>query len=370
MKALKKTSAEAKMSAASAFILRYVLSAFGISALAFMLLRFPFYSAEGARKGISICLESLIPSLYPFMIISDIFVLSSLAEMKLPFFERLCRFLFRLPASAMPVIFFSFIGGLPVGAKMSAQLYERGLITERQCARMLCFCVNPGPAFVISAVGSAMLGSEKTGLVIYISLVISSLIIGILSRFFASPEEPYTPEEKHRNGISEAGNLIEKAVLRSSKAILAVCSWVVAFSCVGELVSILAVSEGAKDFILCIIEMTRGCLVAAEGYPAPIIAAVIGFSGICGHLQLAGALRVCSFRYKYFLIARIVNGGLAAVICGFLLKLFPVASETFAVGAKPQSATTSGSLMLSALMIVMAILFVLGEDYKVVRKKV
>ncbi len=369
MKFLNKPAISDKISGLYLFIMRYMLSAFAIFLLAFMLLRFPSYSADGVKKGISLCLESLVPSLYPFMIVTDIFISSKAAEIRSVTVGRLCKFLFRLPASAMPVILLSFIGGLPVGAKMSAELYERGLISKEQCARMLCFCINPGPAFVISAVGVSMLGSQSAGLIIYISLVLSSFIIGVASRFFVSPDENLFIAEKSICNESQTGNMIEKSVIRSSKAVLAVCSWVVAFSCLGELISVFALGEGMKSFLLCISEMTRGCFTAAGRYPVPIVAAVIGFSGICGHFQIMGEMKKCFLKYKTFLVCRIINSGLSAVICGFLLKLFPVASETFSVGVKPDSATTSGSVMLSVLMIVMAILFVLGDDYRVTGKK-
>ncbi len=370
MKALSKLPLKEKISSAYIFILRYIFSSFIVFTAAFILLKFPSYSIEGVKRGISICFDSLIPTLYPFMIITDIFISSRAADFKIPFLERLCRFLFRLPAGALSVIIFSLIGGLPIGARMSSELYERGLISKGQYARLICFCVNPGPAFVISAVGATMLGSEKTGLIIYASLVLSSLIIGIMSRFFTYDNETVICNADSDVITHRGGAIIEKSVAKSSRAILSVCSWVVAFSCVSEFIDGFVGSEGAKSFLICLTEMTRGCLVVSESYPAPIVSAVIGFSGICGHLQVMSAVRESGLKYKYFLVGRIINSGLSAVICGLLLKLFPVASETFSVGTRPQSATTSGSVLLSALMIIMAVLFVLGDDYRVTRKKV
>lgn len=370
MKALSNLPLKEKISSAYIFILRYILSTFAVFSAAFVLLKFPSYSIEGVKKGISICFESLIPTLYPFMIITDIFISSRAADLKIPFLEKLCRFLFRLPSGALPVIFFSLIGGLPIGARMSSELYERGQISKGQYARLICFCVNPGPAFVVSAVGATMLSSEKTGIIIYTSLVLSSLVIGIMSRFFIYDDEALICKARSEEVSHKRGASIEKSVIKSSKSILAVCSWVVAFSCISEFIDGFLVSEGAKSFFICLTEMTRGCLAASERYPVPIVSAVIGFSGICGHLQVMGAVRESGLGYKYFLVSRIINSGLSAVICGLLLKLFPVASETFSVGTRPQSGTTSGSFFLSVMMMIMAVLFVLGDDYRVIRKKV
>ncbi len=356
-----------KMSKIYLFVIRYILSVFAVCSAAFILLKFSSYSVSGVKKGIDICMSSLIPSLYPFMILTNYYALSEFSKFKVRSIDKLCSLLFRLPGCSAAVILFSFVGGLPVGAKMSVGLYERGLISKEQCRRMLCFCVNPGPAFVISAVGITMLGSETIGVIIYVSLIVSSLAMGIASRFFSSGNESYINYSYADNGEAD-GSPLEKAVIRSSKSIFGICAWVVAFSCFNEIAGNLNINESVRTFILCTSEMTNGSLKAAESFSAPIVAAVIGFSGFCGHLQLMGEINKVQMKYKYFLVSRIINSGLSAVICSFLMKCFPMAEETFSVGIKPEVSENSGSTVLSVLMLLMAVLFLIGDDYRVERK--
>ncbi len=368
MKALTEKNSLKKLSKAYLFLIRYSFSVFAVFSAGFILLRFSSYSAEGVKKGMDICMKSLIPSLYPFMILTNYYALSGPSGIRAGLTDRLCHAVFRLPGCTAAVILFSFIGGLPVGAKMAVSLYERGLISEQQCSRLLCFCVNPGPAFVISAVGMNMLGSEKTGVIIYTSLIISSVIIGIASRYFSGGDEAYiSSAAEEKKALKSAP--IEEAVKKSSKALFGICGWVVAFSCINEIAVNLNLSDAVKTFFLCVSEMTAGSITASEGFNAPIVAAVIGFSGFCGHLQLIGEIRKVRLKYKYFLVSRIINSGLSAVICSFLMKCFPVAEETFSVGVKPVGGENSGSAVLSALMLLMAVLFLIGDDYRIVRKK-
>lgn len=350
------------------FIFRYLLCSFITFFMAFLLLKFSSYSAEGVKKGIRICTESLVPSLYPFMIVTNAFIMSGASEMKPSFLDKLCRFLFRLPAAAAPAIFFSMVGGLPVGAEMSAGLYRKGVISQQEFRRMLCFCMNPGPAFVISAVGAVMLGSSATGVLIYVSLVISSLVIGIFSRFFTYENEKYISLSEDEDRQRRTG-IVERAVVKSSRSVFSVCAWVVAFSCLCELISNMNLSDGMKTFLLCTVEMTNGSLTVSESFTAPVVASVIGFGGFCGHLQIMNAVKAAEMKYKYFLVGRIINSGLSAVICSILMRLFPVARETFSVGVRPEGGDTSGSTVLSVMMIIMALLFVIGDDYKVSRRK-
>ncbi len=367
MKALTENRSFRKLSKAYLFVIRYSLSVFAICSAAFVLLKFPSWSVSGVKNGIDICTNSLIPSLYPFMILTNYYALSEISEFRIGVTDKLCSFLFRLPGCCAAVILFSFVGGLPVGAKMSAELYSRGLISKEQCGRMLCFCVNPGPAFVISAVGMTMLGSKATGVIIYVSLIMSSLIIGVASRYFSPADETYINSIFLQKSAVK-GSPLETAVINSSKSIFAICAWVVAFSCLNEITVNLNLSEAVKTFILCISEMTCGSMTAAVSFSAPIVAAVIGFSGFCGHLQLIGAINKAEMKYKYFLVSRIINSGLSAVICSFLMKCFPVAEETFSVGIKPEVSENSGSAVLSVLMLLMAVLFLMGDDYRVGRK--
>lgn len=369
MKALTETRTLPKLSKAYIFLVRYALSTFAVCTAAFILLKFPSFSASGVKKGIDICLTSLIPSLYPFMILTNYYALSEISQLRMKTADRLCNILFKLPGSCGAVILFSFVGGLPVGGKMASELYGRGLISKEHFARLLCFCVNPGPAFVISAVGADMLGSKGTGVIIYVSLVLSSAILGVLSRFFESADQTYISCALKDNS-SEKGKKapIEMAVIKSSKALFSICAWVTAFSCLNEITVNLDISDALSSFILCTSEMTNGSMMAAESFSVPVVAAVIGFSGFCGHLQMIGEIRNAELKYKYFLVSRIINSGVSAVICSFLLKYFPVAEETFAVGIKPEAGENSGSVLLSVMMLLMAVLFLVGDDYKVGRK--
>ncbi len=370
MKTVKENSFFDKTNKIRLFIIRYFLCTFATFIMVFLLLKFPSYSMEGVKKGMRICAESLIPSLYPFMILTNIYLSYEKSDLKVSFFDKISRFIFRLPGSSLAVILFSMVGGLPIGAKMSEELYRKGIISGEQRARMICFCVNPGPAFVISAVGVTMLGSKKTGILIYVSLVISALALGFATRFFTSENETYIKQSAHPETESDSGSSIEKAVIKSSKSIFAICAWVVAFSCLNELTVNMSLPEGMKTFILCTSEITNGCIVASEKFSAPITASVIGFTGFCGHLQIISQIKSSGIGYKYFLAGRIINSGLSAVICSLLLKLFPVAKETFAVGTRPVAGDTSGSLTLSVLMIIMAMLFVIGDDYRLKRKNI
>ena len=136
------------------FYFTYVPFVSAISLLGFTLLCYPAASVEGVKEGIGICTNVLIPSLFPFLLISHLFVESGALCFRNKIVSWFMRVFFALPGSAFPIILLSFIGGFPVGAILIKNAYEKGAINESEGQRMLLFCVNPGPAFTFITVGS------------------------------------------------------------------------------------------------------------------------------------------------------------------------------------------------------------------------
>ena len=100
-----------------------------VLAAAFGLLAFPADAADGARSGIGYCLNILVPSLFPFMVLSTFLVKSGLSEQIGKVLGGVTRTLFRLPGCTAATILMSMIGGYPVGARGIAALREGGFLT-------------------------------------------------------------------------------------------------------------------------------------------------------------------------------------------------------------------------------------------------
>ncbi len=350
------------------FYFRYLVAIFIICFISFMLLRFPETAGQGISDGIDICLGTLIPSLYPFMIVSSLIINMNIFRFFDRHFSKITKLIFALPGKCLGVIFMSLIGGFPIGGKMTKDLYESGEISRSQAKRLLMFCVNPGPAFAISSVGFYMLGSKKIGLIIYLSLIISSLTVGILSRFVVEEDNSYFTQKLDFNTSSFSDSLV-KSVSSGSVSMLSVCAWVITFSCINRLIEITPLSAGFKFFLYCILEVTNGCLSSCGNLPIPIIAGIISFAGFCTHFQIMSAINTVKLKYKHFLACRIFSGALTVIICNFALKLFPVSYDVFSMGTLPQQATFGKSAGVSIGMLAMCGIFLIGDSFYIKIKK-
>ncbi len=305
----------------------------------------------GVSDGLRICAAAIIPSLFPFMVISDFVIRSGLADLAGRFINPVTRLFFRLPGSAGCAVVMSMLGGYPVGAKMTAQLLEDGSINRNQAKRMMLFCVNAGPAFVIGTVGTVIFSSRKAGIILYLSMIVSSLIMGFASRFFSGNEidiKIKTPE--FRSGV------FSQSVMQGVNSTLMLCAWLLLFSCVGSYLKKLP--DGIAQYTNLITEVTGACISACGRYPVSIQALIMGWSGICVHCQLLPSIKETQVKYLHFVVSRIVHGALSATVADFLFRIFPCETDVFSTGTEvlPEIYSVSvpaaiSTVILSAMLI-------------------
>ncbi|MCM1544638.1 MAG: hypothetical protein NC110_04995 [Ruminococcus sp.] len=347
----------------------YLLLTGFVFTIAFMLLRFPAQAGEGVKYGLNLCVSTVIPSLFPFMVLSSFFAESGICSKIGELFNRWTQLIFKQPGVSSSVILLSNIGGLPIGAKMVKQFYEKEQITREQGQRLLLFCINPGPAFVISSVGHYMLGSAKAGVILFFSQMLASLMIGFLTRFIADENSfvdiPCNKETNKPNFIQA----LVCSVSQSTSGMLAICSWVIIFSSLEKLIDVFELSKGMKLFLSCILEVTNGCNCASGKLPIPIIAGIIGWSGFCAHFQVMSSVIKLRMKLKYFLTGRIINGALSVIICQLLLCFFPVEENVFLSVTDNFTVSTSACFSVSLGMFLMCLLLLLGDNFKIKFRK-
>ncbi|MCI1955163.1 MAG: sporulation protein [Oscillospiraceae bacterium] len=335
-----------------------------VLAAACALLIFPAQAAQGAKNGVGYSLNILVPSLYPFMALSVFVVKSGLAERIGSALEKPTRALFRLPGAAAASVLMSAVGGFPSGARSAAALYEAGIVTRAQAERMMCFCVNAGPSFVITAVGVGFLRNAQAGAVLFASQTASFLAMGILSGIFSGKgaEAPARRRKKPPAGTAQA--LIESAA-DAAYSTLMMCCLVILFAAMMNLLRMAAAAPGLSVFLSALLEVTGGCAdLARYGAPLWAIAFAIGWSGVCVHMQVLSCLGGIPIRKARFALCRAAQGAVSAAVCFGLTALFPQSAETFGNFSGPVTGAFSNSVPSAAALAVLcaALLFCMPHE--------
>ena len=113
-----------------ALLLTLLLLAACVGAGAALLL-WPEATSTGVSRGLSICSSVIIPSLFPFLVLSGFLVKSGVSAALGRRLERPTRFLFGLPGCCAAGILIGFIGGYPAGAIAVGELMKQGALTPR-----------------------------------------------------------------------------------------------------------------------------------------------------------------------------------------------------------------------------------------------
>lgn len=344
------------------FYLSFLPSAFIIFVIAYLILLYPETASSGVADGIELCLKTVIPSLFPFLVISNIAYDCGFINLISGKTGRFTEILFRLPAISLPIIIMSMLGGYPVGSLLIAKAFEKKQLSRSQAERMIMFCVNPGPAFVVSTVGCSFLGSKQSGVIIYISLTITAILMGVLSRFLADDTyNEFLHKQEKTHPVSSS--VITESVNNSTRNMLNICIWIVVFSCFGELLPLIVENKASIIFLTMVSEVTNGAMIASEKFTLPIITAVIAFAGFCVHLQIMPCLLKIKLKYKYFLSVRILNSAFSCVVTFIITELFPQYSQVISLGAKPHAASNDISIPICVWLMIMCGLHIIGDSY-------
>jgi len=288
---------------------------------AFLLFRFSNLVFSATAKGVEICKDTLLPSLFPFMILASFLSYCGANQIISTLFLPITKLL-SLPASAGGIWFASFVGGFPSGAASVCALYEIKCIDRSFAEKIIPCCVCSGPAFLIIAVGKVLLNSYYIGLLLFVSQVISVIILTAL--FCKDSENIAAAQQKH---LPFSVSLVS-AVNRSTSSMLSIFSFVILFS---VLVELALHCFPQLSVISSLFEVTIGCKMISEQLTFPIlpIAFLTGFGGISVCLQVVSIAYQNSLTPKFFWTVRFLNGILCSIISFILLKVFPQSTAVY-----------------------------------------
>lgn len=288
---------------------------------------------SSVKSGIDICLNTLIPSLFPFIFFTNLLsdfcgdVLSSV------FAPILCP-LFNISAPASSAFVLGTLGGFPTGASVASSLYKQRKISKDEAQRLPIFCNNAGIMFVISAVGKEFFGSAVIGFTLYALHILSSVILGIITR----PKEKMYSFEKNflKKSFSEFSppsitTVFPHCIYTSLKSMAAICANFLVFRCV-TYIFFSGPDQAGTSVFKGILEMVGGIFSLGKT-PRDLIAAafILGFNGLCVHMQTASIFFESGLSIVKCIIGKLFCAFLSAGILFISLNFSKIKLSQFAL---------------------------------------
>ena len=290
------------------------LSLLGVMAL---LLLCSADAAQAVRDALALCVQSVIPALFPFFVVSSLFIDLGCAAVLGRSLAPIMRRLFGVSGAGGTAFLLGIIGGYPVGGRTAGELYRSGQCEREECERLLAFCNNAGPSFILGIAGLGCFGSVRVGAWLYLIHVGAAVMVGLLfrstSRQMGRPEKTETPRW--------ADALIE-AVRGGAMSMVNICAFVVFFLVILRLFSrFTGIQHGA---ILGIVEMTNGILRLANDRRGFIWAAgLLGWGGLSVHCQTAAVLSGSGLSLKRYFIGKALQAAISMAAAWPVSLLLP-----------------------------------------------
>lgn len=274
----------------------------------------PQQAAEAVRQAMQLCAGSVIPSLFPFLVLSSLAVNSSPSPG--PSFSTLLGRCLGCSPTGAKVFLLSLLGGYPVGPRLMGQLVRQGELSHREAEHLLLFCNNAGPAFVLGFVGLGLLGSLRAGVWLYLLHALSALLIALLFR----PRQPFSsPAQSRALSPSFSQELVE-AITSAGSAMVQVCAFITFFY---TALHLLTQRTGiAHPLALGFVELTCGLTRLTPTRAGFVMAAgLLGWGGLSVHAQTAAALDGTGVSARNHLLGKLLQGVFAAFLGNFVWLL-------------------------------------------------
>lgn len=234
----------------------------------------------GAQKGIELCIYTVIPSLFPFFVIS-ILLTGALSGSSLAMLRPILRFC-KMPEGSGNLLTVGLLGGYPVGAKCIYDAWRRGQMLKADAQRCLGFCSNAGPAFIFGMC-SALFSKIWIVWILWGIHIFSALLVGNLL-----PGDTESP----RCSVRSNWMSLPQAMTNALTAISSVCGWIVLFRVIIAFAQRWFLWLFPKNCAVAfegILELANGCAalasVESEGMRFIFCAAFLGTGGLCVGLQ-------------------------------------------------------------------------------------
>lgn len=248
----------------------------------------------GASEGVMLCLMTVIPSLFPFFVLS-VLLTSSLMGTTLAFLRPL-GILCALPKGGESLLAASFLGGYPAGAQAVAESYRAGQLPKQEAERLLAFCNQAGPAFLFGMMSAMFPRPWMTwalwGIQVFSAVLVAQIFPG--DRTLTLPSHP------------GKGASLSAALWSALRAMAAVCGWVVIFRvllafCGRWFLWLLPVD--VQTALTGLLELSNGCIALGAVTNIRtrfcIAAGILACGGLCVSMQTLSVTTGLSHR-RYF----------------------------------------------------------------------
>ncbi len=313
---------------------------------------FPAPVFQGARNGLLLWFNTVLPTLLPFMIVSDLLVSTRAIHGISRAAGIFLRPMLGVSDYGAYTVLAGFLCGYPMGSKVTSDLLRSGRIHRSEGGYLLSFCNNTSPMFVVSFVVLQNLKTPQLAVPALAILWISALICGILFRRRYFPEENHFPGKKRPLDLLSQGRLsigqfshgrksspgeassrpgiLDACIMNGFEAITKIGGYIMLFSICMELLQLVPFRNTPLfQAVLASLEITNGiALICGGAFPIStkfiLCMALSSFGGWCSVAQTQCMIRESRLPLLPYIAQKLVTMIVTSLIAFIYLLLFPL----------------------------------------------
>lgn len=272
--------------------------------------------------SISIWKDKLLPSLLPFLMLSNLLIEYNSINILNILFKKPIEKIFHLSKEASSIIFISLFSGFPSSSIYIKDYLEKNIITKEEANHLITFTHFSNPSFVITTIGILLLNNKKLGYYILICHIISNIIIGIFFRNKKISKKEIKINEEYSN--KKFIKILTNSIKNSFITLVNILGIITFFLMIITILkNIIHTDNIFFKLITSTIELTNGIKIITDltiplKLKCSLIGSLLSFGGISIHFQVKSIIEGTSISYKKFLIARIIH----SILCFILVYFF------------------------------------------------
>lgn len=299
--------------------------------LLIFLLLFPAVSIEGARQGLLLWSNVVLPTLAPFMICTQLVtLLDGIRFLMIPF-SPILRVLFGLSPSGGYVLLAGLLCGYPLGARLCAEFASRDLISQKEARYLLSICNHPSPMFLLGFV-KGQLPADTSAFLLLTCLYLPILPLSLISRYVYGFTAKFQTADSDLANTKKGTFSMEEILLSTCDTLVVIGGYIMLFSILAAWIKKLPfLPNAAKALLSGIAEITTGVyqICSCPTFLSPLlpVIAIVAFGGFSGIFQTRSVIcckeegaKNAGLSIRHYLVWKLLHAFLSCITLILLVQ--------------------------------------------------
>lgn len=310
--------------------MKYKVSALLTILFFFLILLFPKECVTGASKGLVLWFDVVLPTLLPFMILSNLLLATHavdlISRITRPAFSRF----FHVSSYGSFVILTGFLCGYPMGSKLASDLLGEQKISYQEAFYLLSFCNNTSPMFIISFLLIQNLKASALAIPSLVILMVTPILCSFLFRKISIPcrlknKVPVTTTDL---GQIKGCGLLDRCIMDGFETITKIGGYMMLFAILIELGHLIpSLTPELYTVLLSPLEMTTGIASICQSsfsFPCKYVLslALTSFGGVCCLVQTKCMIQKSGLPITPYIIQKLITAGVTSLLAVCYLFFF------------------------------------------------